>query len=64
MPVFICSKCKCIENTATCRYWVRGNEPPLCSECDPKIDKWHGIFKKRKATEADRNRVLNPEEIK
>jgi hypothetical protein len=23
---------------------------PLCSECDPKIGKWHGEFKKESAT--------------
>jgi len=63
MPVFICSKCKCIENTACCYYWTKGIRPALCSKCDPDIGKWHGIFKRRKATEEDRVWVLNPEEL-
>lgn len=54
MPTYMCSKCGCIENTALSRYWVRnlGNKkkdnPPLCSECDPEIGKWHGRFLKEK----------------
>lgn len=56
MPLFLCTKCGCIENTATSRYWTRrygdddletGSDDPLCSECDPKIGKWHGRFPKR-----------------
>jgi len=50
MPVFKCSKCSCVENTATSNYWNRPKDSvPLCSECDPEIKKWHGIFKKRSA---------------
>lgn len=51
MPVFKCSKCSCVENTAVCNYWVRAvdKEPPLCSACDPKIGKWHGLFLKMPA---------------
>lgn len=51
MSIFACSKCGCMENTAVCHYWVRKvdkQEPPLCSECDPGIGKWHGIFEKKK----------------
>ena len=58
MPIFECSKCDCIENTALSNYWMRkkfgvefegvGNEP-LCSECDPQIGKWHGEFDKESA---------------
>lgn len=44
MPLFICSKCGCIENTALITYWYRKNlryangleeyqDKPLCSEC-------------------------------
>ena len=48
MSLFKCSKCGCIENTATSRFWVRKkDEPPLCSQCDPKIGKWHGLFPRR-----------------
>ncbi len=52
MSLFQCSKCGCVENTAVCNYWgsTRRKQKPLCSECDPEIGKWHGIFKKRSAT--------------
>lgn len=58
MPVFMCSKCGCIENTAVSNYWTRNmhhtglnkpDNPPLCSECDPEIGKWHGRFEKKSA---------------
>jgi len=50
MSLFICDNCKAIENTALCNYW-KCNYPgesgkALCSECDPKIRKWHGRFPK------------------
>ena len=49
MPLFVCSKCKAIENTALCRYWFRENKKkPLCSDCDPKMKGWHGRFSKNK----------------
>lgn len=50
MPIFECSQCKCIENTATSNYWwdvAQEKKPALCSECDPAIGKWHGEFEKR-----------------
>lgn len=44
MPLFICAKCGCVENTALCTYWFRTDlkycdelkeyqDKPLCSEC-------------------------------
>lgn len=51
MPLFKCSSCGCVENTAVCHYWSDFRErPPLCSECDPQIGKWHGLFDKKPAT--------------
>jgi hypothetical protein len=49
MPLFQCSQCQCVENTACCNFWPRklGKLPLLCSECDPEIAKWHGRFPKR-----------------
>ncbi len=47
MPLFECSKCHCIENTACSNYWV--SKDKFCSECDPKIGKWHGRFEKQSA---------------
>lgn len=46
MPLFKCSKCGCIENTACGNYWgLPPDEPPTCSECD--TGKWHGHFPKK-----------------
>jgi len=48
MPLFECSKCGCVENTASCKYWRRflketkPYSPPLCSGCDSQIGQWHG----------------------
>ena len=49
MPLFKCSKCHCIENTACGCYWMQhaDGEPVLCSECGD--GKWHGKFQKRHA---------------
>ena len=52
MPIFQCDKCGCVESTVLCNYWwnsVHNKNPPLCSECDPEIGKWHGKFEKRSA---------------
>jgi hypothetical protein len=58
MPLFECSKCHCYENTALSNWAVRYLhapknaagvkvvQPPLCSECDPEIGKWHDEFPK------------------
>lgn len=49
MPLFKCSECGCVENTALSNFWpdtAMGKLPPLCSECDPKIGKWHSEFPK------------------
>lgn len=47
MSLFVCDQCNCIENTACCGYWWRGDGKKLCSECDPQFKKWHGRFPKR-----------------
>ena len=53
MPVFVCSKCGCIDNTVTADYWWQGYdtgskpEKPLCAQCNPEIGKWHGEFERR-----------------
>lgn len=44
MSLFICEKCKTIENTALGSYWAR--DIKLCSEC--ATGKWHGKFAKDK----------------
>lgn len=55
MPLFVCEKCNCVENTATSNYWEakysteEGRKPLLCSECDPAIGQWHRRFPKRSA---------------
>lgn len=58
MPLFRCTKCNGVENTALSNFWTRlfdahttGAPPadPLCSACDPKIGAWHGEFPQRSA---------------
>jgi hypothetical protein len=51
MPLFPCSKCNCIEDTALCHYWSARlrQTSPICSACDPTIGKWHGEFPKESA---------------
>jgi len=50
MPLFRCNRCGCVENTAGSLYWIKKTgEDALCSECDPKIGKWHGYFPKKSA---------------
>lgn len=47
MGLFLCEECGHVDNTATSKYWLRGqhgNDPRvLCSHCDPKLE-WHGLF--------------------
>jgi len=51
--IFKCMKCGCGENSALCNYWEShyNHNIELCSECDPKIGKWHGHFTKQKYQE-------------
>ena len=46
MPLFNCSRCGAIENTALGQYWWnrRKGLPVLCSECAD--GEWHGKFPK------------------
>ena len=49
MPLFICDKCKCVENTALSpTFWTNriDKKPLLCSECE--TGKWHEKFEKKK----------------
>lgn len=50
MPLFQCSKCNSVENTALCNHAsdVCDGIKPRCSECE--TGKWHGRFPKRAAT--------------
>ena len=50
MSVFKCGECGCKENTAYSLAHVQMADDVdklLCSECNPKIGKWHNRFKKR-----------------
>ena len=47
MPLFECSKCNHVDNTALGDFWMSlmtDGPPPLCTEC--KTGKWHERFKK------------------
>lgn len=51
MPLFRCSKCGCVENTALSEFWVQRDfekADPVCSEC--RTGTWHGKFPKKAAT--------------
>jgi len=55
MPLFKCSKCGCVENTALSNYWTQyliDKTKALCSDCDPEIGKWHGRFPQKSAAAA------------
>ena len=51
MPLFPCSKCNCIEDTALSHYWSARlrQSAAVCSACDPTIGKWHGEFPRETA---------------
>lgn len=53
MPIFVCSQCLCMENTAVSEYFFQVTrkppQEPLCSECNPRIGQWHGRFEKKSA---------------
>lgn len=54
MPLFECSGCHAVENTATTSksWWERSNGRPMfCSECAD--GKWHGLFPKRLVSETN-----------
>jgi len=54
MPLYECSVCHAVENTALTNFWwdhMHESKPALCSECDPAIGKWHGQFPKITAAE-------------
>lgn len=56
MPLFNCSKCGVIENTALGAYWYNRAKGKLvlCSECD--TGSWHGRFDKSFGEIAEGNR--------
>ncbi|HEY6259001.1 MAG TPA: hypothetical protein VIY51_24755 [Xanthobacteraceae bacterium] len=51
MPLFACSKCNCVEDTALCHYWGARlrQTAAVCSACDPAIGEWHGEFPREPA---------------
>jgi hypothetical protein len=53
MPLFACSKCETVDNTALGDFWHRQAQklPPLCSACG-RQGEWHGQFPQRKADAA------------
>lgn len=49
MPLFNCSKCGVVENTALtlCSWTYKSSDKPmLCSQCCPEQKKWHKRFKR------------------
>lgn len=58
MPLYRCTKCDVIENTALGGYWMQQmaahkagvKHEPLCSQCDPAIRQWHDKFPRQAIT--------------
>jgi len=52
LSFIVCSNpaCQAIDNVATgSNYWfIEDKSKVLCSKCNPKIGKWHGLWKKQK----------------
>lgn len=66
MPLFRCSRCDCVENTALSSYWVDQwkGRATICSECE--TGKWHNKFPKRSADGYyfdDTGFLFHPDEI-
>lgn len=65
MPLFMCSRCGVVENTALSGYWGQQSNAyvtkqelrPLCSACNPAIGKWHGEFERTLAEGFVRNKA-------
>jgi hypothetical protein len=55
MPLFVCEECGVVENTALSNYWTRktADQSRLCSQCDPLIQKWHGVFPRQTMADAE-----------
>ncbi len=61
MPLFACTKCDTVDNTAVSDYWIQQKEHfelsgtregfrALCSAC--RLGKWHGEFTRRTVQQA------------
>lgn len=53
MPLYECSKCGVVDNTALANFWeaYAHGGPLLCSACDPQIGQWHGKFARETVAE-------------
>lgn len=57
MPLYMCSQCGTVDNTALGGFWRQQlsalstgeSHKPLCSACDPTIAKWHGEWTQKSA---------------
>jgi hypothetical protein len=74
MPLFMCSKCGSVDNTATSGYWAQQANAyvagvpltPKCSACNPEIGAWHNQFPRRRAEGFKQDRrgfIYSPDEI-
>ena len=64
MPLFECEICRNVDNTALTNFWEAQleNTPKLCSECDPGIGRWHGLFDKVSVGEYNKRHPKYPVE--
>jgi primosomal protein N' len=66
MGLFRCEKCNVIENTALCNFWINYDNftkkrSILCSQCDPKINKWHNRFPREQYNPKIHKDIKNPQ---
>jgi len=57
MPLFVCEKCGCVDNTACGgTFWIvlhKKDNKVLCCECHFGPGKWHNRFPKKIATQSE-----------
>jgi len=57
MPLFECSECHTVDNTALSGFWwtvMHEKKPALCSACDPELGQWHHHFPRTTLEEYNR----------
>ena len=61
MPLFECSECHTVDNTALAEFWWQRDiekRAPVCSACNPDQHEWHGKFPR---TTLDEYNKLHPD---
>lgn len=65
MSLFACEQCNVVENTALCGFiFEDGHRRLICSQCNPQLGEWHGIFPREDANEAGYVQIPNTKYIR